>query len=265
MLRTRELLQKHVHHDIVTIVVSYVQSAKRDWISIAEAGEYETCLEIPMLNMGLNGTACHEPIRLMIAARANDWNCALRGGIAESIEYKQIPTPDIYLNRKVLSELMIAPQPMIGNGNIRGVCCASHELVIARNDQNGDQNGALFGACRGGHKEIVELVIVRGANDWNNALYSACFGGHKEIVELIIARGANNWNNGLFGACVGGHKQIAELVIARGANDLNWALHNACRSGHKELVELMIALGASECLACRKSMVDHHTSIVSCQ
>jgi hypothetical protein len=62
MLRTRELLRKHVHNDIVAIVISYVQSTKRTWKSIAEAGEYETCLEIPTPARG-----------------ANDWNEGLSG------------------------------------------------------------------------------------------------------------------------------------------------------------------------------------------
>jgi hypothetical protein len=175
MLRTRELLRKHVHNDIVTIVVSYVQSAKRAWISIAEAGEYETCLEIPLPDSGLTG------------------------------------------------------------------------------------------ACLGGHEPIAELMIARGASDWDGGLYSACRGGHKQIAELMIARGANDWNNGLYGACYGGHKELVELMIAHGANGWNWALYSACRGGHKQIAELMIACGAIECLACRKSMINHLTSTFTCQ
>jgi hypothetical protein len=93
MLRTRELLRKHVHNDVVTIVLCYVQSTERNWTSIAEAGEYETCLEIPMRDSGLDG-AClgghKELAQVMIACGANARNrrleSACRGGHKELAE-----------------------------------------------------------------------------------------------------------------------------------------------------------------------------------
>jgi ankyrin repeat protein len=52
-------------------------------------------------------------------------------------------------------------------------------------------------AARGGHKEIVELVIANGA-DVNakdeyglTPLHNAAYKGHKEVVELVIAKGAD--------------------------------------------------------------------------
>ena len=48
MHKTRKLLHVHIHNDLATIVLGYVQSVERDWGSIAEAGEYETCIEIPI-------------------------------------------------------------------------------------------------------------------------------------------------------------------------------------------------------------------------
>ena len=34
--------------------------------------------------------------------------------------------------------------------------------------------------------------------------------GHKEIIEYMISKGANNWNIGLIGACYGGHIEIVD-------------------------------------------------------
>ena len=52
---------------------------------------------------------------------------------------------------------------------------------------------------------------MKGAYDWNGGLFGACEGGNKEVIELMIEKGANNWNEGLFGACEGGNKEVIEL------------------------------------------------------
>ena len=40
----------------------------------------------------------------------------------------------------------------------------------------------------------------------------ACQGGHMDIVNLMISKGANNWNFGLnYGACAGGHMDISKF------------------------------------------------------
>ena len=83
-----------------------------------------------------------------------------------------------------------------------------------------------FVFCFGGNKEIVELMIEKGANDWNKALRNACKGGKKEIVELMIEKGANDWNWGLRGACEGGNKEIAKIMKHKGGN--NDRCHHDC-------------------------------------
>ena len=83
----------------------------------------------------------------------------------------------------------------------------------------------------------------------------AAWGGHKEIVELLIAKGADvnakyeGWTP-LHTAVEGGHKEIAELLIDNGADvnamdkDGRTPLHFASAKGHKEVAELLIANGA---------------------
>ncbi len=52
-------------------------------------------------------------------------------------------------------------------------------------------------AARGGHKEIVELLITKGAGvnakdsrGWT-PLHQTTYGGHKEVAELLIAKDAD--------------------------------------------------------------------------
>ena len=75
-------------------------------------------------------------------------------------------------------------------------------------------------------KEPLASHIKRGK--WNDALYEACKIGNKEIVEMMIEKGADNWNQGLYGACEGGNKEIIEMMIEKGANNLNEGLEIAC-------------------------------------
>ena len=81
-----------------------------------------------------------------------------------------------------------------------------------------------------GPKEVVELLITRGANlnakekDGWTPLDQAAYGGNKEISELLITNGAdvNTKNNlkmtPLHHAAIKGHKEVVELLILRGAN-----------------------------------------------
>jgi hypothetical protein len=62
----------------------------------------------------------------------------------------------------------------------------------------------------------------------DRGLKGACIGGHKELAELMIARGANDWNYGLSGACFAGHKELAEFMIARGARDCDTCKIKTC-------------------------------------
>ena len=105
-------------------------------------------------------------------------------------------------------------------------------------------NYGLSGACCGGHRDLAELMISKGASDWDWGLYSACYGGHHDLVERMIQKGANHWNYGLQGACRGGNRDLAERMISKGANDLKWGFYEANCEGHRELAQLMIQKGA---------------------
>ncbi len=109
----------------------------------------------------------------------------------------------------------------------------------------------LAGACEGGHKEIIELMIEKGASNFNQGLSHACSGGHIEIVELMISKGANDFARGLKVACNHNHKDIISLMLKKGNNTFtfktwNKILEEACRNGYKEIVELSILNGADD-------------------
>ena len=115
----------------------------------------------------------------------------------------------------------------------------------------------LHNAARGGHKEVIELLIANGADvnakdiDGETPLrYAAAF-GRKEIVELLITKGADvntkvgNGSTHLHAVAYLDYKEIAELLIAGGADvnakdvdgetPLDWAVEN----GNSEIITLL--------------------------
>ena len=153
------------------------------------------------------------------------------------------------------------------NGDLVGVQAELDKGVdVNAKDEFGST--PLHGAAKGGHEEIVELLIVAGADlhartvpllgggGWT-PLHSAARQGHREIVELLIANGTDvnsrdsTGKSSLHDAALEGHKEIVELLIIKGA-DLNsesgyygTPLHVAAGIGYKEIVELLIANGAN--------------------
>jgi hypothetical protein len=127
-------------------------------------------------------------------------------------------------------------------------------LVLSKGEN--DYNKGLYGACRGGHHELVQLMLSKGANcGWG--LCGACKGGHLDLVQLMLSKGTTHYDWGLWGACQGGQREMVDLMISKGATDYNSGLTDACRSGHQEIVELMISKGAYWCGFCHETPNDH--------
>lgn len=100
----------------------------------------------------------------------------------------------------------------------------------------------LGNACKSGNKDIVELFIANGVNDFDSGLVSACYENQEEIAKLMIEKGATNFNNALLSVR---SVKIAELIIKAGANNLNDALLNAAYSSYFELFKFYIEKGAN--------------------
>ncbi len=136
-------------------------------------------------------------------------------------------------------------------------------LTLKKVDVNAVVDGwtPLQRAAFEGHKEIVRLLIAKGAvldtihDNRHSALYQASLMGHKEIVALLVAQGADltptpdGWTP-LLHASSEGDTQLVDLLIENGAdvntkNASGWTalLYAAC-AGSTETAKLLLDRGA---------------------
>ena len=127
----------------------------------------------------------------------------------------------------------------------------------------------LFRAAVGGHKEVVQILLNRGANPnkrgfcGRTPLHGAAMQinarkGHEEVVQLLLDRRANPNNSDdsggtpLGAAAAYGHTILVQLLLAAGAdpdkkNNDGWTpLHFASDNGYKDTVQELLDGGACQ-------------------
>ena len=62
---------------------------------------------------------------------------------------------------------------------------------------------------------LVDFFISKGANDWNYAVYGAAKGGHRDLVDFFISKGADKWNLCMVGAQEEGHQDLVEFFKSK--------------------------------------------------
>ncbi len=109
---------------------------------------------------------------------------------------------------------------------------------------------------------MLEIADVDGYTP----LLCACWKGHKEVVQLLVSRGASLTTKDLTGktamslACKEGHIAAAEFILRhsldRGEteaismvdNSGNTCLHYACQTGSLEIVDILLESSAAKFL-----------------
>lgn len=104
-------------------------------------------------------------------------------------------------------------------------------------------NWSVLGdACEGGNREILDFILPRmDGNHWDTGLFGACRGGHLEIVKEMLGRGAKNVNEAMCSACYKGSLPIVKLLVEHGATNWYWGLKNATQwTNNIELVKYLL-------------------------
>lgn len=133
--------------------------------------------------------------------------------------------------------------------------------VDSETDSNHDT--ALTLACAGGHEELVELLLTRGAGIEHRdkkgftPLILAATAGHVKVVEILIrekadleAQSERTKDTPLSLACSGGRYEVVELLLKHGANKEHrnvsdyTPLSLAASGGYVNIIKMLLNYGA---------------------
>ena len=127
---------------------------------------------------------------------------------------------------------------------------------------NNQKATALHFAAHGGHGDIVQLLLTKGASieamhikNWT-PLHCAAGNGHAGVVEVLLGKSASvdamdsrNWTP-LHLAAQNGHAGVVEILLERGASidsaiqSGHTPLHLAAQDGHGGVVKVLLKNGA---------------------
>ncbi|XP_046405893.1 uncharacterized protein LOC124170897 isoform X3 [Ischnura elegans] len=167
-------------------------------------------------------------------------------------------------NYAVGSSVPSGAQQFVGGG-AGGAQCQQSAFSCMDVDSETDSNHdtALTLACAGGHDELVELLLSRGADIEHRdkkgftPLILAATAGHEKVVDALLKHGADieaqserTKDTPLSLACSGGRFEVVDLLLNRGANKEHrnvsdyTPLSLAASGGYINIIKMLLAHGA---------------------
>ncbi|XP_026573082.1 ankyrin repeat domain-containing protein 17 isoform X2 [Pseudonaja textilis] len=197
---------------------------------------------------------------LMVASPAQTLNDTLDDIMAVSGRASAVSnTPTHSIATCVSQPQTPAPSPIISPSTLLPVYPAID--IDAQTESNHDT--ALTLACAGGHEELVQTLLERGANIEHRdkkgftPLILAATAGHVGVVEILLDNGADieaqserTKDTPLSLACSGGRQEVVELLLARGANKEHrnvsdyTPLSLAASGGYVNIIKILLNAGA---------------------
>uniref|UniRef100_A0A8C3T9K8 Ankyrin repeat domain 17 n=1 Tax=Chelydra serpentina TaxID=8475 RepID=A0A8C3T9K8_CHESE len=184
-----------------------------------------------------------DDIMAAVSGRASAMSNTPTHSIATSVSQPQTP----------------APSPIISPSAMLPIYPAID--IDAQTESNHDT--ALTLACAGGHEELVQTLLERGANIEHRdkkgftPLILAATAGHVGVVEILLDNGADieaqserTKDTPLSLACSGGRQEVVELLLARGANKEHrnvsdyTPLSLAASGGYVNIIKILLNAGA---------------------
>ncbi|XP_070582823.1 ankyrin repeat domain-containing protein 17 isoform X2 [Erythrolamprus reginae] len=197
---------------------------------------------------------------LMVASPAQTLNDTLDDIMAVSGRASAVSnTPTHSIATCVSQPQTPAPSPIISPSTMLPVYPAID--IDAQTESNHDT--ALTLACAGGHEELVQTLLERGANIEHRdkkgftPLILAATAGHVGVVEILLDNGADieaqserTKDTPLSLACSGGRQEVVELLLARSANKEHrnvsdyTPLSLAASGGYVNIIKILLNAGA---------------------
>jgi hypothetical protein len=100
-------------------------------------------------------------------------------------------------------------------------------------------NWGLELGARGGHNDVCDMMINRGANNIHNAFAEACYSGSMILINKFLTLGAQTYDGGFAKACYAGNTDVVILMNFDNI-DIVWGMIEACHGGYLDLLKLLI-------------------------
>jgi hypothetical protein len=180
------------------------------------------------------------------------------------LDPKSRPTAGIllsYFEKKWTTMLMLAGKH--GSLDMLHVAVEYYKLTIDKYRHDTALTEGLYGACEGGHLELVQYI--ERTSDWFNhyakehdyspvhypywnwCLPYACKGGSIPVVKYILEKKGAKSSKCLYEITKNDHGEVYDLLAEEGytVKDWNQGLIGACTGGHMSWVLKMIEKGAN--------------------
>ncbi|XP_066594349.1 ankyrin repeat and KH domain-containing protein 1 isoform X2 [Prorops nasuta] len=173
------------------------------------------------------------------------------------------PTQNYQLDPATVAGQYTTGMPTVGGYATNQVPPAPFSCMDVDSETDSNHDTALTLACAGGHEELVELLLSRGADIEHRdkkgftPLILAATAGHQKVVEILLNHGADieaqserTKDTPLSLACSGGRYEVVELLLERAANKEHrnvsdyTPLSLAASGGYVNIIKLLLSHGA---------------------
>lgn len=171
-------------------------------------------------------------------------NYGMMNGDKELRHFVSIESACMGGDEKIIKRVEEYSGEKLSGSDLYGACYGGNVNVINKAMKNAftsQCDDGLRGACAKGDMKIIKLILKKAKN-MDYGLYGACYGGHKEIMMEMMKRGAKDLDEALYWAGRGGQTDIAMSLIKMGARVYSHNFVGVCQSGNKVLIEIMRAL-----------------------
>jgi ankyrin repeat protein len=189
----------------------------------------------------VNFFKCSKRIYEKISKNEYFWECKAKKDYPLLVEYKKIKKKwkDLYLeiiywNSKIKKEFDIPYIPT------KGYNPKSFYLTNSNEDIDIILNKSMANAAKGGHMDIVKLMIEKGALGFDEAMVGAAEKGQYDMVKFMLEKGATRFGSAMYFSGTYGHLDIMKLMIEKGASNFFSTMITASSNGQINIVKFII-------------------------
>ena len=112
------------------------------------------------------------------------------------------------------------------DAGLSSACYRGHKNIASFLIEKGATNfySAIFAAFDKGYEDIILFLVEKNKVNQAYLIYhcfrGACYYGYKNVIRVMIEKGADDWDQGLKRACQGDRKDVVLWMMKNGATNV---------------------------------------------